>query len=104
MLIVVVLVFVLNTIAARDTTATLLLLSFSTIPRSRISTDRQLVFVFCQSPAFITQALPTLLPDTALPVCPYSPRPVVRPARPGCCRRDLRPDLQNILRLIVRLS
>ena len=28
--------------------------------------------VFCQSPAFITQALPTVLPETALPVCPYS--------------------------------
>jgi len=30
-----------------------------------------LVFVFCQSPAFITQALPTVLPESSL-YCPFS--------------------------------
>lgn len=30
-----------------------------------------LVFVFCQSPAFITQALPTVLPEPSL-YCPFS--------------------------------
>jgi len=30
-----------------------------------------LVFVFCQSPAFITQALPSVLPDATL-YCPFS--------------------------------